>query len=92
MVTKAVARTGFLHFIVSGGSCPVSKNAVTVAKFIDALIAVLAGNLAYFLLAPHFPPSARHIPFRADIGLLLDFWLCLAAYGVIKAVANKRKP
>ena len=47
------------------------------ANFIHALVAVLAGNAAYFLLARYLPPRARHVPFQIDLGLVVDFWLCL---------------
>jgi hypothetical protein len=61
----------------------VSKQSVLV-NFIQALAAVILGNVAYFLLAPTFPPMARHHPFRVDLGMLVDFWFCLVAYGVIR--------
>jgi hypothetical protein len=62
-----------------------------VTRFIHALAAVLAGNAAYFLLVPHLPPSARHVAFRLDVGLVLDFGLCLMVFGIIKMVAGKRR-
>jgi hypothetical protein len=61
----------------------VSKQSVLV-NFVQALAAVILGNVAYFLLAPTFPPVARHHPFHFDLGMLLDFWLCLVAYGLIR--------
>jgi hypothetical protein len=61
----------------------VSKQSVLV-NFIQALAAIILGNVAYFLLAPSFPPTARHHPFHVDIGMLVDFWFCLAAYGLIR--------
>jgi hypothetical protein len=61
----------------------VSKQSVLV-NVIQALAAVILGNVAYFLLAPTFPPMARHHPFRVDLGMLVDFWFCLVAYGVIR--------
>jgi hypothetical protein len=30
-------------------------------NFAQSLIAVLAGNIVYFLLMPHLPPAARHV-------------------------------
>jgi len=57
-------------------------------NFIHALAAVLAGNAAYFLLVRHLPPSARHVPFQIDLGLVMDFGLCLVAFGTIKTVAG----
>jgi len=67
----------------------VSKPAV--ANFVQSLIAVLAGNLAYFLLMPHLPPAARHVPPRLDLGVVVDFWFCLVIFGTIKTVAGWRR-
>jgi hypothetical protein len=67
----------------------VSKAAV--ANFAHALVAVLLGNLAYFLLLPHLPPVARHVPFHIDLGLVMDFSLCLAAFGLVKAIARRKR-
>jgi hypothetical protein len=53
-------------------------------NFFQSLIAVLAGNLVYFLLMPHLPPAARHNPMKLDLGVLVDFWFCLVFLGVIK--------
>ena len=66
-----------------------SKNAV--ANFIQALVAVVVGNAAYFLLMPHLPPAARHAAFQIDLGLLVDFWFCLVALGIIKTVVWRRR-
>jgi hypothetical protein len=67
----------------------VSRTAVT--NFVQALIAVLAGNAAYFLLLPYLPPAARHVPLRLDIGLVVDFWFCLVVFGIIKTVAGRSR-
>jgi hypothetical protein len=63
----------------------------TMIDFVHALIAVLAGNAAYFLLLPHLPSQARHVPLRIDIGIAVDFWLCLVAFGAIKTVVWWRR-
>jgi hypothetical protein len=60
------------------------------ANFTHALAAILAGNAAYFLLMKYLPPRARHVPFQTDLGLAVDFWLCLVAFGLIKTVARRR--
>jgi hypothetical protein len=62
----------------------------SAANFIHALIAVLGGNVAYFLLERHLPARARHVPFQIDLGLAVDFWLCLVVFGTIKTVAGWR--
>ena len=53
-------------------------------NFLQALLAILLGNVVYFALAPSLPPVARHRPFRFDLGTLVDFWFCLVAYGLIR--------
>jgi hypothetical protein len=55
-----------------------------LVNLIQALLAVVLGNVAYFLMAPSLPPAARHQPFRLDLGMVLDFWFCLVAYGLIR--------
>jgi len=61
----------------------VRVNSVLV-NLVQALLAVVLGNVVYFLLAPSLPPVARHRPFRLDLGMVLDFWFCLVAYGLIR--------
>ena len=68
---------------------PVSKLSVS-ANFLHALLAVVAGNAAYFLLVPYLPAGARHSIFQLDWGLVVDFWFCLVAFGAIKTVARWR--
>jgi hypothetical protein len=59
--------------------------------WVRALIAVVVGNLLWFLvLQPQFPPALRHRPFAYDLGLLLDFLLCLALYVLLGRV--RRRP
>jgi len=55
-----------------------------VRNFLDALLAVLAGNAVYVLLAPHLPLGARHAWFRQDWGLLVDFCICTAVFEAVK--------
>jgi hypothetical protein len=67
----------------------------SAANFLHALVAVLAGNAAYLLLEKHLPVGARHVVFKFDWGMVVDFWFCLVAFGIVKAVANwkpKAKP
>jgi len=61
---------------------PVSKPSV-VLSLIQALCAIILGNVAYFFLAPSLP-LPRHRPFQLDAGLVVDFWFCLVAYGLIR--------
>jgi len=61
----------------------VSKPSV-IANFLESLLAVLLGNAAYYALAPSLPPAARHQLSEIDLGLLVDFWFCLVAFGLIR--------
>ena len=65
-----------------------SKSSVLV-NFIQAFAAVVLGNVAYYFLAPALP-LPRHRPFQLDVGLVIDFWFCLVAYGLIR-IARKWK-
>ena len=53
-------------------------------RWIKYLVAIVIGNLIYFVLTPHLPPAARHHPYHADVGLFVDLWFCVAAYGLIE--------
>jgi len=63
--------------------CAVSKPSV-IANFLQSLFAVLLGNAAYYLLMPSLPAAARHHLFAIDLGLLVDFWFCVVAFGLIR--------
>jgi hypothetical protein len=43
------------------------------------------------LLCPDaaLPAAGRHRPDRLDLGLIVDFWLCVVLYGVIELVDRK---
>ncbi len=54
-------------------------------NFLDALVAVLAGNaIYYYLLMPHLPDAARHGLFKGDWGLLVDFAVCTMIFAFVK--------
>jgi hypothetical protein len=63
----------------------------SASNFLQALLAVLVGNAAYFLLEKHLPAAARHVRFKTDLGTLVDFWFCLAVFGVVKTVSAWRE-
>jgi len=67
----------------------VSKPTVLM-NFLQALLAIILGNVVYFVLAPSLPPVARHRPLRVDLGMVLDFWLCLVVWGLIRTVRKWR--
>ena len=56
----------------------------TMKNFLDALVAVLAGNAIYFLLMPHLPTAIRHRLFKEDLGLLVDFLICTVIFATVK--------
>lgn len=66
-----------------------SKQSVAV-NFIQALAAIILGNIVYFLLEPSFPRIAQHQRFQFDLGMLIDFWFCLVAYGLIRTARRWR--
>ena len=53
-------------------------------NFLQALVAIILGNIVYFVLLPFLPPVARHHRFHVDLGTAVDFWFCLVAYGLIR--------
>ena len=67
----------------------VSKLSVRL-NFLQALLAIIVGNVVYFALLPSLPLVARHRPFRMDLGMVLDFWMCLVIYGLIRTVRKWR--
>lgn len=60
-----------------------SKPSVIV-NFVEALLAIVLGNVAYVLLVPSLPVVARHQLFHVDLGMVVDFWFCPVAYGLIR--------
>ncbi|HKR32812.1 MAG TPA: hypothetical protein VJT08_20195 [Terriglobales bacterium] len=54
-------------------------------NFFISLAAVVLGNVIYFLIMPHLPLVAQHRTYHLlpDLGLLIDFWICLVIYGLI---------
>ena len=60
-------------------------------NLLQALVAVLAGNVAYFLLMPRLPVAARHVLFREDPGLVVDFGFCVVMLGIVKLVWARRR-
>lgn len=67
----------------------VSKQSVLV-NLLQALLAIILGNIVYFLLLPSLPSVARHHPFHIDLGMVLDFWFCLVIYGAIRTARKWR--
>ena len=58
---------------------------MTPRRWVEYLVAILAGNGIYFaVLHPTLPPSLRHEPYRVDAGLLIDFACCVLVYAAIR--------
>ncbi|MCZ6490531.1 MAG: hypothetical protein O7A06_08375 [Acidobacteria bacterium] len=56
------------------------------------MLAVLGGNFLYFIvLLPFLPPAARHRPGDLDLGLVVDFWICLALYGLLAFTFRRQR-
>jgi hypothetical protein len=65
---------------------------VTRRNFVQSLIAVVVGNAVYFLLlVPLLPPAAHHRRERIDLGLVVDFWVCLVIYGLLEIIVRRWK-
>ena len=57
-----------------------------------SIVAVLTGNFIYFvLLWSWLPPHARHRRNQVDLGLLIDFWICLFVWGLLEFVLRRKK-
>jgi hypothetical protein len=64
---------------------PVGKGS-SMKNFLDALLAVLAGNAIYYLLMPHLPARIHHALFKEDLGLLVDFAICTIIFVAVKMI------
>lgn len=61
-------------------------------RLLKQFVAILIGNALYFLLLmPHLPARAQHRPDKLDLGLLIDFWICVVIYGLVELIARRRR-
>lgn len=74
-----------------------ASNSNTASKYrvyrrlVKQAIAVIGGNLLYFfVLMPHSPMGGRHRPDKLDLGLIVDFWVCVVVYGVIELIDRRK--
>jgi hypothetical protein len=57
----------------------------TPRRWLEYLISILLGNAIYaFSLSPHLPVVLRHPGTNLDWGVLMDFVVCAAVYGLIR--------
>jgi ABC-type uncharacterized transport system permease subunit len=57
----------------------------TLRRWLEYLVAVVLGNaIYYFSLFRHLPQSLQHQGFHMDAGVLVDFLVCIAVYGLIR--------
>ncbi len=65
------------------------KRGMNFRRWIEYLVAILIGNAIYFLsLMPHLPAGMRHRAFQIDLGLLVDFLVCVSVYGLIRVATR----
>ncbi|HTU36166.1 MAG TPA: hypothetical protein VMF66_20375 [Candidatus Acidoferrum sp.] len=61
----------------------------TLKRWFEYLVAILIGNaIYYFSLMPHLPEELQHQGFRIDLGMLLDFAVCVSVYGLMRVATN----
>jgi hypothetical protein len=52
--------------------------------------AVLIGNAVYYSVMRFLPSAAQHTPGRLDLGLAVDFWICLLVMGLLELWHRRR--
>jgi len=57
-------------------------------SLLKTTVAVVGGNLIYLYVKESLPESLRHRPFRMDWGILADFWICVALWGLLDLAHN----
>jgi hypothetical protein len=57
-----------------------------IKNWMKMLLAVLLGNVIYFLIAPELPELLVHDTFRLDIGIFVDMAICGIVYLVISRI------
>ncbi|MGH9592372.1 MAG: hypothetical protein ACRD5L_04720 [Bryobacteraceae bacterium] len=57
-----------------------------VPMWTKSLLAILAGNVIYYLAMPHLPSNWQHQLFRVDLGLGLDFAFCVGAFLLVRVI------
>lgn len=60
------------------------RRKATVQRGLEFFFAIVVGNAIYFALQPRLPPVLQHEIFRLDLGLVLDFLLCVGVYLLLR--------
>ena len=55
-----------------------------IHNWMRMLLAILLGNLIYFLAEPFLPDFLAHDLYKLDAGLLLDFAICAGIYLLLR--------
>jgi hypothetical protein len=71
---------------VTNGTVEGQGRISTSRRWAEYLVAVLAGNIAYLFVEPALPTVMQHRMFRVDLGLAIDFLMCVGIYGVVRFV------
>ena len=67
----------------------VTTSVSTARRWAEYLVAILAGNILYLFIEPQLPNPMRHRMFRIDVGLGLDFLICVGVYGLVRLVRGR---
>jgi hypothetical protein len=68
-----------------GQQMPRKYLGATPRRWVEYFAAILLGNAIYYLsLSPHLPDTFRHQGFQMDLGVAVDFLVCVAVYGLIR--------
>jgi hypothetical protein len=79
-----------LLILLGAGKLP-DRGAKRSRLWLFLLLAILIGNVVYFLSSPFLPAAAR-MSERPSPGLraLVDLWFCFFAFGVLQLLAFQR--
>jgi hypothetical protein len=53
------------------------------------LLAILLGNLIYFVAEPSLPGPLKHDLYQVDAGLIVDFAICVGTYLLLRNKNSK---
>ena len=57
-----------------------------IRRWMKMLLAILLGNVIYFLVMPHLPNVFAHDTYKVDAGLFFDLAMCGMMYAAIRKV------